>query len=147
MARNDLSLIGLFLILALKAGQYNRAYPLICTKIIFHIIIGMIIYDIVWAIVMAFVWNHANDDSNTMTPYWHGLYMMHTLIYLFAFVGMAFKVVMLIFVFLQYREVAGSDKISFMSLLNFNYSNEKPKVENSDSMRNADQSTSRLGAS
>lgn len=94
---------------------------------------------------MAFVWSHAKDNLNSMTPYWHSLYLMHTLIYLFGFVGMALKVVMVIFVFFEYREIAGSDKISFMSLLNFNYSNEKPKIENSDSMRNADQSTRRQG--
>lgn len=105
----------------------------------------MLVYDLLWVIIMGFVWNHGGSTSTTSyVKYWDSLTFMHTVVYLLTFVEMAIKAVMAYFAFLLYKENSGASTNGVKDLLSFNYANEKPNSGMNDSNRNVDNPTGRV---
>ena len=59
LARNDYNIIGGISILIITCLFYNK-YPKLILKISIHIYIGLCILDLIWLIIMMFIW----EDSS-----------------------------------------------------------------------------------
>ena len=101
----------------------------------------MCVYDLLWVIVMAFVWNHSEDNKNNSIKFWTSLKVMHTLVYLLAWVELALKFVIGFFVVQMNKHVNGDD-FNFGNLFTSNYK-EGTNASNfqTDSNRLGDQTT------
>ena len=102
-----MNIIGQFLIYALLSSKYFKTYQRVSTKILFQIILMMCIYDILWIIVMAFVWNH-DQDKNTSIKYWASLKVMHSIVYFIAFGELVLKLVIEYFVVKMNKQAMGN---------------------------------------
>jgi hypothetical protein len=67
----------------------------------------MCVYDILWIIVMAFVWNH-DQDKNTSIKYWASLKVMHSIVYFIAFGELVLKLVIEYFVVKMNKQAMGN---------------------------------------
>lgn len=63
----------------------------------------MIIIDILWLIIMSFVWSHSNDEDSDI-KYWSSIKLIHNIVYFLAFVELFFKCYILYFIFSHYKK-------------------------------------------
>ena len=115
-----MNIIGQFIIFAFLSTAYFRSNQKASTKILFQLLFIMCIYDLLWVIVMAFVWNHSEDNKNPSIKFWASLKVMHTLVYLLAWVELALKFVIGFFVVQMNKHVNG-DEFKFGNLFTLNY--------------------------
>lgn len=85
-------------------------------KIHFQGIILMIIIDILWVIIMTFVWSHSNDEDSNI-KYWSSLKLIHNIVYYLVFVEIAFKCYITYFIFSHYKKTYSDTS----NLNNFKY--------------------------
>ena len=63
----------------------------------------MIIIDILWLIVMTFVWSHSNDEDSDI-KYWGSIKLIHNIVYFLVFVEIAFKCYIALFIYSHYKK-------------------------------------------
>ena len=100
----------------------------------------MCVYDILWVIVMAFVWNH-DQDKNTSIKYWASLKVMHTIVYFIAFVELVLKLILEFFVMKLNKQAMGN-YFDVKNLFTLSYKEEpnKQPQDITDSNRKMDDS-------
>ena len=111
LSRTDYNLIGAIIILILLI-YYFQQFPILITKIIIQIYIVLCIFDLIWLIIMMFVWTHGNNTNK----YWRSLAFMHNLIYWFGLLEFLYKVYLLFGLVKDYNKSGKND------LLDLNYS-------------------------
>jgi hypothetical protein len=111
LSRTDYNLIGAIIILILLIFFYQN-FPLLITKIIIQIYMALCIFDLIWLIIMMFVWTHGNNTNK----YWRSLAFMHNLIYWFGLLEFLYKVYLLFGLVKDYNKSGKND------LLDLNYS-------------------------
>ena len=111
LSRTDYNLIGAVIILILLI-YYFQQFPILITKIIIQIYIVLCIFDLIWLIIMMFVWTHGNNTNK----YWRSLAFMHNLIYWFGLLEFLYKVYLLFGLVKDYNKSGKND------LLDLNYS-------------------------
>ena len=62
------------------------------------------ICDIIWAIIMSFVWNH--NDKGTGSDYWDSLAWMHSMIYWFGIFELLLKVGLIAYLSVDFKKIA-----------------------------------------
>ena len=87
MARVDFNIVGCFVLLIVLNQYYNK-YPMLIQKIHFHGNIVMILIDIIWLIIMSFVWSHSQDKNNKI-KYWSSIKLIHNIVYYLVFIEIA----------------------------------------------------------
>ena len=100
LARNDYNIIGAIAILVIIGLFYDK-YPKLILKISIHIYIGLCILDLIWLIIMMFVWTHGEGSSR----FWKSLSFMHNFIYwfgVFELIGKCYLIILLSNEFKQY---------------------------------------------
>ena len=110
LSRTDYNLIGAVIILILLI-YYFQQFPILITKIIIQIYIVLCIFDLIWLIIMMFVWTHGNNTNK----YWRSLAFMHNLIYWFGLLEFLYKVYLLFGLVKDYNKSGKND------LYNLNY--------------------------
>ena len=111
LSRTDYNLIGAIIILILLI-YYFQQFPILITKIIIQIYIVLCIFDLIWLIIMMFVWTHGKNTDK----YWRSLAFMHNLIYWFGLLEFLYKVYLLFGLVKDYNKSGKND------LLDLNYS-------------------------
>ena len=111
LSRTDYNLIGAVIILILLI-YYFQQFPILITKIIIQIYIVLCIFDLIWLIIMMFVWTHGNNTNK----YWRSLAFMHNLIYWFGLFEFLYKIYLLLGLMKEYNKYGKND------LYNLNYS-------------------------
>ena len=82
------------------------------------------ICDIIWAIIMSFVWNH--NDKGTRSDYWDSLAWMHSMIYWFGIFELLFKVGLIAYLSVDFKKIA---PISELTNLNYKDNTQKPSSD------------------
>ena len=111
LSRTDYNLIGAVIILILLI-YYFQQFPILITKIIIQIYIVLCIFDLIWLIIMMFVWTHGNNTNK----YWRSLAFMHNLIYWFGLLEFLYKLYLISGLIKEYNKYGKND------LYNLNYS-------------------------
>ncbi len=94
LSRTDYNLIGAIIILILLIFFYQN-FPMLITKIIIQIYMALCIFDLIWLIIMMFVWTHGKGSSQ----FWKSLSIMHNFIYWFGvieFIGKGYLIYLLL---------------------------------------------------
>ena len=87
LSRTDYNLIGAIAILIITIYYYDNFKKLIL-KIIIHLYALLCFFDILWLLIMLFVWTHGNNSNK----FWKSLSFMHNLIYWFGLLECLYKV-------------------------------------------------------
>ena len=111
LSRTDYNLIGAIIILILLI-YYFQQFPILITKIIIQIYIALCIFDLIWLIIMMFVWTHGKNTDK----YWRSLAFMHNLIYWFGLFEFLYKIYLLLGLMKEYNKYGKKD------LFDLNYS-------------------------
>ena len=111
LSRTDYNLIGAVIILILLI-YYFQQFPILITKIIIQIYMALCIFDLIWLIIMMFVWTHGNNTNK----YWRSLAFMHNLIYWFGLLEFLYKLYLISGLIKEYNKYGKND------LYNLNYS-------------------------
>ena len=111
LSRTDYNLIGAIIILILLIFFYQN-FPMLITKIIIQIYMALCIFDLIWLIIMMFVWTHGNNTNK----YWRSLAFMHNLIYWFGLLEFLYKLYLISGLIKEYNKYGKND------LYNLNYS-------------------------
>ena len=111
LSRTDYNLIGAIIILILLI-YYFQQFPILITKIIIQIYIVLCIFDLIWLIIMMFVWTHGKNTDK----YWRSLAFIHNLIYLFGLFEFLYKIYLLLGLMKEYNKYGKKD------LFDLNYS-------------------------
>ena len=111
LARNDYNIIGGISILIITCLFYNK-YPKLILKISIHIYIGLCILDLIWLIIMMFVWTHGKGSSQ----FWKSLSIMHNFIYWFGVIEFIGKGYLIFLLFNDFKNFGNQNE-----LLNFTY--------------------------
>lgn len=111
--RNDYNVVFGFLILGI-INKYYLDSPKYYSKILFHLISGLIIIDIIWIAITLPYWN---SSSETHSEFWESLSFVHTLAIVLAFIQIAIKGLMGYVIVLDYKK----QNSSITDLFNFNY--------------------------
>ena len=111
LSRTDYNLIGAIIILILLI-YYFQQFPILITKIIIQIYIVLCIFDLIWLIIMMFVWTHGKNTDK----YWRSLAFMHNLIYWFGLFEFLYKIYLLLGLMKEYNKYGKKD------LFDLNYS-------------------------
>ena len=111
LSRTDYNLIGAVIILILLI-YYFQQFPILITKIIIQIYIVLCIFDLIWLIIMMFVWTHGNNTNK----YWRSLAFMHNLRYWFGLLEFLYKLYLISGLIKEYNKYGKND------LYNLNYS-------------------------
>ena len=90
---------------------YNK-YPKLILKISIHIYIGLCILDLIWLIIMMFVWTHGKGSSQ----FWKSLSIMHNFIYWFGVIEFIGKGYLIFLLFNDFKNFGNQNE-----LLNFTY--------------------------
>ena len=110
LSRNDYNIIGAISVLIIIGLFFNK-FPKLITKILIHIYAGLCVLDLIWLIIMMFVWTHGNNTNK----YWRSLAFMHNLIYWFGLLEFLYKVYLLFGLVKDYNKSGKND------LLDLNY--------------------------
>ena len=111
LSRTDYNLIGAIIILILLI-YYFQQFPILITKIIIQIYMVLCIFDLIWLIIMMFVWTHGKNTDK----YWRSLAFMHNLIYWFGLFEFLYKIYLLLGLMKEYNKYGKKD------LFDLNYS-------------------------
>ena len=111
LSRTDYNLIGAIIILILLIFFYQN-FPLLITKIIIQIYMALCIFDLIWLIIMMFVWTHGKNTDK----YWRSLAFIHNLIYWFGLFEFLYKIYLLLGLMKEYNKYGKKD------LFDLNYS-------------------------
>ncbi len=111
LSRTDYNLIGAIIILILLI-YYFQQFPILITKIIIQIYIVLCIFDLIWLIIMMFVWTHGKNTDK----YWRSLAFIHNLIYWFGLFEFLYKIYLLLGLMKEYNKYGKKD------LFDLNYS-------------------------
>lgn len=102
----------------------------------------MCIYDLLWVIVMAFVWRH-DQDKNTSIKFWASLKVMHSIVYFIAFVEMILKLILEYFV-VQMNKKAMGNNFDVKNLFTLSYKEDPNRPQDlTDSNRRMERSSDR----
>ena len=91
----------------------------------------MILIDLIWIIIMTFVWSHSKDKEKS-NKFWSSLKFMHNLIYYLTFGEIAFKCYILKYIFSHYKKSFGQTS----DLFNLNYKYDSKNNFNSNRIEN-----------
>ncbi len=116
MARVDFNLIGCFVLLMVINQFYNKS-PMLIQKINFQGNILMILIDIIWLIIMSFVWNHSQDKKNKI-KYWSSIKFIHNIVYYLVFVEIVIKCYIIYFIYSFHKKTYSNT--SYLTNLNYN---------------------------
>lgn len=111
--RNDYNVVFGFLIL----GIINKFYldnPKYFSKILIHLVSGLIIVDVIWIIIVLPYWNSKSENHN---DYWESLSFIHTFSIILAFIEILIKALIGYFLINDYKKQFKSIKDLFL----FNY--------------------------
>lgn len=97
--RNDYNVVFSFLILAIINKYYTDGAQYY-SKILFHLIAGLIIIDCIWIGITFPYWS---SGSATHSKYWESLSTVHTLAIILAFVQVGVKAFMGFLIFNDYK--------------------------------------------
>jgi len=99
-------------------SNFYNSYPKICSKIIIHLLVLLIIADIIWLIAFSYAWVHSkNAETNVkISEYWNSLKILHGFIYFIAILEVIFKGLLLYYLFEDYR-----GKYPWKDLFNLKY--------------------------
>ncbi len=111
LSRTDYNLIGAIIILILLI-YYFQQFPILITKIIIQIYMALCIFDLIWLIIMMFVWTHGKNTDK----YWRSLAFIHNLIYWFGLFEFLYKIYLLLGLMKEYNKYGKKD------LFDLNYS-------------------------
>lgn len=102
-------------------SNFYNSYPKICSKIIIHLLVLLIIADIIWLIAFSSAWVHSkNAETNVkISEYWNSLKILHGFIYFIAILEVIFKGLLLYYLFEDYK-----GKYPWKELFNLNYNKE-----------------------
>ena len=89
MIRNDYNVLFAFLTLIILIRYYEENSKFY-SKIIIHLMSGLIAVDVFWLIIIMPYWNSSLDKRNI---YWESLSGIHSFAILFAFVEIVLKVI------------------------------------------------------
>ena len=112
MGRNDLNIIGVTLLL-LSIAVYYKKQPELVHRFNVQILLILILIDIFWLIIMSFVWEHDNEDSE----YWKELSNLHGIIKYGVWGELLLSCVIVVILFLDYKEIYGKN----LNPLDLNY--------------------------
>ena len=101
LCRNDYNIIGATSVLII-IGLFYQKFPKLITKITFQIYAGLCVLDLIWLIIMMFVWTHGEGSSS----FWRSLSFMHNLIYWFGVLELIGKGYLLFLLFEEYKKNA-----------------------------------------
>ena len=116
MARVDFNIIGCFVLLIVLNQYYNK-YPMLIQKIHFHGNIVMILIDIIWLIIMSFVWSHSQDKNNKI-KYWSSIKLIHNIVYYLVFIEIGFKCYLTYLIYSFYKKTYSNT--SYLTNLKYN---------------------------
>lgn len=68
-------------------------------KISIQLLSCALLIDIIWVVIMSFVWQHNSDDSD----YWNSLSWMHKMVYFLAFFEMIAKGIAILLLVKEYK--------------------------------------------
>ena len=116
MARVDFNIVGCFVLLIVLNQYYNK-YPMLIQKIHFHGNIVMILIDIIWLIIMSFVWSHSQDKNNKI-KYWSSIKLIHNIVYYLVFIEIGFKCYLTYLIYSFYKKTYSNT--SYLTNLKYN---------------------------
>ena len=112
MGRNDFNIIGVTLLL-LSIAVYYKKQPELVHRFNVQILLILILIDIFWLIIMSFVWEHDNEDSE----YWKELSNLHGIIKYGVWGELLLSFAIVVILFLDYKEIYGKN----LNPLDLNY--------------------------
>ena len=107
----------------LSIAVYYKRQPELVHRFIFQILLILILIDIFWLLIMSFVWEHDNEDSE----YWKELTSLHGLIKICVWGELLLSCAIICLLFLDYKEIYGKN----LNPLDLNY-----ESKNNDAMIN-----------
>ena len=106
LSRNDYNIIGAMSVLII-IGLFYTKFPKLITKISVHIYVGLCILDLIWLIIMMFVWTHGEGSST----FWKSLSFMHNLIYWFGVLELIGKGYLLFLLFGEFKKYGNQNEL------------------------------------
>lgn len=118
LCRNDYNIVFSVLFLVILGNIYNSS-PKLSTKIMIHVLVLLIIADIIWIILTSNAWKSLSDPSTEIEKFWQSLYVLHKIVYVFAYFELILKFLLTYYLFADYKE-----KYNFKDLFNLSYSSD-----------------------
>lgn len=110
--RNDYNVVFAFLILAIFNGFYKDS-PQYYSRIIFQLLAGLIIVDVVWLVITLPYWN---SKADVHVKYWESLSLVHTIATILAFIELGLKAFMGLVIYNNYeKEFKNSSELFSLS--------------------------------
>lgn len=100
IVRNDYNVVFSFLLLAI-INKYFKDGPQYYSKILFQMMAGLIIVDIIWLVITLPYWG---SESETHNDYWESLSFVHGLAIFLAFVQIGVKALTGYIIFENYKK-------------------------------------------
>ncbi len=120
IVRNDYNVLFSFLSIIVLI-KYFRENPKFYSKVIIHLMTGLIVIDVFWLIIIMPYWNSSLGEKN---KYWESLSGVHSFAIFMAFIEILLKAGVVGIFFLDYKQ-----KYDIADLMKLNYDPEnEPKV-------------------
>jgi len=125
MVRNDYNVLFSFLTMIILVNYY-RENPKFFSKIVIHLMAGLLVIDVFWLIIIMPYWNSSLGGKN---KYWDSLSGVHSFAIFMAFVEIALKGGVLAIFFLDYKS-----KHDIAELMKLNYDQEQESLKTGENV-------------